>query len=198
MNQPWVYMCSPSWIPLPPHPSGSSQCTSPEHPVSCIEPKFLFFVFFWVNVNEPTQAGVGGWGQAGHQKDWPCDERLPLWSSVTSRSPSSTPCPVIQSITLHNETPIKTLMMLGRTDHTSWFYEWNARKLCMPDLPDLALCVSPPGWSWFTAFQSCLLCHRLTDHRCMGLFLGFYPVPLIHISIFVPGPHCFDDCSFVV
>jgi len=21
--------------------------------------------------------------------------------------------------------------------------------------------------------QSCLLCHRLTEHRCMGLFLGF-------------------------
>ena len=42
MNLPWVYMCSPSWTPLPPpspsHPSGSSQCTSPEHPVSCIEP----------------------------------------------------------------------------------------------------------------------------------------------------------------
>ena len=36
MNQTWVYMCSPSWTPLPPlspsHPSGSSQCTSPEHP----------------------------------------------------------------------------------------------------------------------------------------------------------------------
>ena len=35
MNQPWVYMCSPSWTPFPPpspsHPSGSSQCTSPEH-----------------------------------------------------------------------------------------------------------------------------------------------------------------------
>ena len=42
MNQPWVYMCSPFCTPLPPpspsHPSGSSQCTSPEHPVSCIEP----------------------------------------------------------------------------------------------------------------------------------------------------------------
>ena len=42
MNPPWVYMCSPSWTPpptsLPSHPSGSSQCTSPEHPVSCIEP----------------------------------------------------------------------------------------------------------------------------------------------------------------
>ena len=41
-DQPWMYMCSPSWTLLPPpspsHPSGSSQCTSPEHPVSCIEP----------------------------------------------------------------------------------------------------------------------------------------------------------------
>ena len=37
-----VYTCSPSWTPLPPpspyHHSGSSQCTSPKLPVSCIEP----------------------------------------------------------------------------------------------------------------------------------------------------------------
>ena len=42
MNPPKVYMCSPSWTLLPPpspfHPSGSSQCTSPKHPVSCIKP----------------------------------------------------------------------------------------------------------------------------------------------------------------
>ena len=42
MDPPWVYMCSPSWTPLPTpspsHPSGSSPYTSPEHPVSCIEP----------------------------------------------------------------------------------------------------------------------------------------------------------------
>ena len=42
MNPPQIYMCSPSWTLLPPpspyHPSGSSQCTSPKHPVSCIEP----------------------------------------------------------------------------------------------------------------------------------------------------------------
>ena len=41
MNVPWVYMYSPSWTPLPPptpsHPSGSSQCSSPEHPVWCIK-----------------------------------------------------------------------------------------------------------------------------------------------------------------
>ena len=42
MNLPQVYMCSPSWTLLPPpspyHPSGSSQCTSPKNPVSCIKP----------------------------------------------------------------------------------------------------------------------------------------------------------------
>ena len=35
MNQPWIYMCSPSRSPLPPpsppHPFGYSQCISPEH-----------------------------------------------------------------------------------------------------------------------------------------------------------------------
>ena len=42
MNPPQVCMCSPSWTLLPPpspfHPSGSSQCTSPKHPVLCIKP----------------------------------------------------------------------------------------------------------------------------------------------------------------
>ena len=41
MNPPQAYMCSPSQTllhpPSPYHPSGSSQCTSPKHPVSCIE-----------------------------------------------------------------------------------------------------------------------------------------------------------------
>ena len=45
MNQPWVYMSSQSWTSLPPpspyHPSGSSQCTSPKHPVSCIEHRLV-------------------------------------------------------------------------------------------------------------------------------------------------------------
>ena len=45
MNPPQVYMCSPFWTllphPSPYHPSGSSQCTSPKHPVSCIEPELV-------------------------------------------------------------------------------------------------------------------------------------------------------------
>ena len=45
MNPPQVYTCSPSRTPLPPpslyHPSESYQCTSPKHPVSCIEHRLV-------------------------------------------------------------------------------------------------------------------------------------------------------------
>ena len=58
MNPPWVYTCSPSWSPLPPpspyHPSGSSQCTSPKHPVSCIEPGLVIcFMYDNIHVSMP-------------------------------------------------------------------------------------------------------------------------------------------------
>ena len=57
MNQPWVYTCSPSWTPLPPPapypPSGSSQCTSPKHPV-CIEPGLAIrFLYDIIHVSMP-------------------------------------------------------------------------------------------------------------------------------------------------
>ena len=42
MSQPWVYMYPPCWTslpaPSPSHPSGLSQGTGPERPVSCIKP----------------------------------------------------------------------------------------------------------------------------------------------------------------
>ena len=48
---------SPSWTPLPPpspsHPSGSSQCTSPECPVSCIEPGLAIY-FTYGNIHVST------------------------------------------------------------------------------------------------------------------------------------------------
>ena len=58
MNVPWVYTCSPSWTlpsPLSPyHPAGSSQCTSPEHPVSCIEPGLaIHFIYDIIHVSMP-------------------------------------------------------------------------------------------------------------------------------------------------
>ena len=58
MNAPRVYTCSHSWTPLPPaspyHPSGSSQCTSPKHPVSCIEPGLVTrFIYDIIHVSMP-------------------------------------------------------------------------------------------------------------------------------------------------
>ena len=58
MNPPQVYTCSPSWTLLPPpflyHPSGLSQCTSPKHPVSCIEPGLATrFIYDIVHVSMP-------------------------------------------------------------------------------------------------------------------------------------------------
>ena len=58
MNPPQVYMCSPSWTLLPPpspyHLSGSSQCTSPKHPVLCIEPGLVtHFIYDIIYVSMP-------------------------------------------------------------------------------------------------------------------------------------------------
>ena len=58
MNPPQVYMCSPSWTLFPPpssyHPSGSSQCTSPKHPVSCLEPGLATrFTYDIIHVSMP-------------------------------------------------------------------------------------------------------------------------------------------------
>ena len=56
MNPPQVYLCSPSWTLLPPrspyYPSGSSQCTSPKHPVSCIKPGLaIHFIYDIIHVS---------------------------------------------------------------------------------------------------------------------------------------------------
>ena len=53
-----MYTCCPSWTLLPPPfpypPSGSSQCTSPKHPVSCIEPGLATrFIYDIIHVSMP-------------------------------------------------------------------------------------------------------------------------------------------------
>ena len=42
-------------FPIPkPHPSGSSQCTSPEHPAPCIEPRLaIHFLYDIIHVSMP-------------------------------------------------------------------------------------------------------------------------------------------------
>src|SRR5574337_420130 len=62
MNPPQVYMCSPSWTLLPPpsphHPSGPSQCTSPKHPVSCIEPGLAIRFLYIIHVSMPFSQSI--------------------------------------------------------------------------------------------------------------------------------------------
>ena len=58
MNPPQVYMSSQSWTPLLPpslyHPSGSSQCTSPKHPLSCIKLGLaIHFLYDIIHVSVP-------------------------------------------------------------------------------------------------------------------------------------------------
>ena len=58
INPPQVYMSSQSWTPLPSpspyHLSGSSQCTSPKPPVSCIEPRLaVHFLYDIIHVSMP-------------------------------------------------------------------------------------------------------------------------------------------------
>ena len=53
-----IQVCSSSWTSVPPpslyHPSGSSQCTSPKHPVSCIEPRMaICFLYDIIYVSMP-------------------------------------------------------------------------------------------------------------------------------------------------
>ena len=52
MNLPWAYTCSPSWTSLLPpslyHPSWSSQCTSPKHPVSNLGWWFVSYMMLYM------------------------------------------------------------------------------------------------------------------------------------------------------
>ena len=63
MNPPRAYTCSPYWTPPPPppspyHPSGTSQCTSPKHPVLNLDWQFIFYMilymFPWHSPKYPT------------------------------------------------------------------------------------------------------------------------------------------------
>ena len=45
---------------------------------------------------------------------------------------------------------------------------------------------------------SCLLCHRLGDHKCVCLPLDFLSYSIDLCICFVPIPYCFDCCSTVI
>ena len=81
MNPPRVYTSSQSWIPLPPptpyHLSGSSLCTSPKHPVSCIEHRLaLRFLHDSIHVTMP-------FSQIIPPSPSPSESKSPFYTSVS-------------------------------------------------------------------------------------------------------------------
>ena len=51
---------------------------------------------------------------------------------------------------------------------------------------------------FFSIVYSCLLCCRLINHKCVGLFLGFLFCSIDLLSVSVPVSYCFNYWSFVV
>ena len=81
MNLPRVYMSSQSWTPLPPptpyHLSGSSQCTSPKYPVSCIEHRLAIrFLHDSIHVSMP-------FSQIIPPSPSPTESKSPFYASVS-------------------------------------------------------------------------------------------------------------------
>ena len=81
MNQPRVYMSSQSWTPLPPptpyHLSGSSLCTSPKHPASCIEHRLAIrFLPDSIDVSVP-------FSQIIPPSPSPTESKSPFYTSVS-------------------------------------------------------------------------------------------------------------------
>ena len=81
MNPLWVYTSSQSWIPLPPptsyHLSGSSPCTSPKHPVSCIEHRLAIrFLHDSIHVSVP-------FSQIIPPSPSPSESKSPFYTSVS-------------------------------------------------------------------------------------------------------------------
>ena len=81
MSLPRVYMSSQSWAPLPPPPSyhlsGSSQCTSPNHPVTHIGHRLAIrFLHDSIHVSMP-------FSQIIPPSTSPSESKSPLYTSVS-------------------------------------------------------------------------------------------------------------------
>ena len=79
MNPPQVYMSSQTWTPLPPptpyHLSGSSPCTSPKHPVSCIRHRLAIrFLHYSIHDSMPFSQII---------PPSPSESKSPLYTSVS-------------------------------------------------------------------------------------------------------------------
>ena len=64
-----------------------------------------------------------------------------------------------------------------------------------------AVRLSPAPIAEEIVFSYCIFLSLVEDQLTVGVWVYFdalYSIPLVHISVFVPLPHCFDYYSFVV
>ena len=153
MHLPWVYTCSPSWAPLPLpspyHPSGSSQCTSPKLPVSCIEPglaiRFLYDIIYvlmpFSQIIPPPQS----------PKD--CSIHLCLFCCLAYRVDSAS---------------IKIIIWLLFFNLLMWCIKlidlWILKNPCIPGIK--------PTWSWYMIFLMC--CWTLIARILLRIFASMF------------------------
>ena len=155
MNPPRVYTCSSSWIPLPLpspyHSSGSSQCTSPEQPVSCIEPGLVIhFTYDFIHVsNEVDETGA-------YYTEWSKPERkTPIqYASAKSLQSCATLCDPIDSSPLGSSVP-----RISRQEHWSAISFSNAWKwkVKAKSLSRVRLLVTPWTAAYHGIFQARVL-----------------------------------------
>ena len=167
MNPPQVYMCSPSWTLFPPpspyHPSGSSQCTSPKHPVSCIKPGLAArFIHDILHVSMP-------------------------FSQIFPPSPSPTELGLAWDFLkrLHG-----TASFAGCTHFSSGKNSAagpglglaSATQTCFPEasssVPDPVLALAP---AWTFVFHSLFNLLWLLGHTCVSLALYLWAQPATHV-----------------
>ena len=124
MNPPQVYMCSPSWTLLPPrspyHPSGSSQCTSPKHPVSCIEPGLAtHFIHDIIRQWQPTPVFLPGESQG-----WGSLVGCRLWGHRVGHDWSDLAAAAADSILKSRDITLPTKVQLVKAMVFSSSHEW--------------------------------------------------------------------------
>ena len=83
--------------------------------------------------------------------------------------------------------------------HSEFIFVYSVRRCSSFILLHVAVQCSQHHWRdfLFSIVYSCLLCQRVIDHKCMGLFPGIPSCFMLYVPVFIPGPYCFDDCSFV-
>ena len=160
MNMPRMCMCSPFWIPLPPsspsHPSGSSQCTSPKHPVSCMKPGLVIhFIYDNLHVSMPFSHIIPPCPLPQSPKD--CSIHLCLFYCLAyrviiaakSRQSCPTPCDPIDGSPPGSPVPgilqARTLEWVAISFSSAW--KW---KVTVKSLSRVRLFATP----WTAAYQS--------------------------------------------